>query len=111
MLPPEPALHFALLFLVAVRAVLARSAARLRLDLPAAAEDFFRACGRNLWRFIRLMIVAGIVMGVVAGALFALHGMLEKKAERARMNCSCPMCSLRGLRSDLSGDGGAAHLV
>ncbi|MGA2746876.1 MAG: hypothetical protein ABSE44_19420, partial [Candidatus Sulfotelmatobacter sp.] len=23
-------------------------------------EDFFRACGRNLWRFIRLMFVAGI---------------------------------------------------
>src|SRR5580704_17888533 len=28
-------------------------------------EDFLRACGRNLWRFIRVMIVAGIVMGIV----------------------------------------------
>src|SRR3984957_4641482 len=43
-------------------------------------EDFFRACGRNLWRFIRLMIVAGIVMGAVAGALFGIQGVLEKKA-------------------------------
>ena len=25
-------------------------------------EEFFRACGRNLWRFVRLMIVAGIVI-------------------------------------------------
>ena len=44
-------------------------------------EEFFRACGRNLWRFIRLMIVAGLVMGIVAGALFALQGMLGKKAD------------------------------
>jgi len=43
-------------------------------------EDFFRACGRNLWRFIRLMIVAGIVMGAVAAALFGVHGVLERKA-------------------------------
>lgn len=43
-------------------------------------EDFFRACGRNLWRFIRLMIVAGIVMGIIAGALFGLNGVIVKKA-------------------------------
>lgn len=43
-------------------------------------EDFFRACGRNLWRFIRLMIVAGIVMGIYAGVLFALNAFLVKKA-------------------------------
>lgn len=43
-------------------------------------EDFFRACGRNLWRFIRLMIVAGIVMGVVAAALFGIQGVLVKAA-------------------------------
>jgi type III secretory pathway component EscS len=43
-------------------------------------EDFFRACGRNLWRFIRLMIIAGIVMGIVAGILFALNGAIAKKA-------------------------------
>jgi len=44
-------------------------------------EDFFRACGRNLWRFIRLMIVAGIVMGIIAGLLFAANGAIAKKAE------------------------------
>src|SRR5580658_9024137 len=43
-------------------------------------EDFFRACGRNLWRFIRLMIVAGIVLGIFAGALFAINGAVVKKA-------------------------------
>jgi hypothetical protein len=44
-------------------------------------EDFFRTSGQNLWRFIRLMIVAGVLMGIVAGALFGLQGALVKKAE------------------------------
>jgi hypothetical protein len=46
-------------------------------------EDFFRACGRNLWRFIRLMIFAGIVMGVIAGLLFAANGAIGTKAEES----------------------------
>ncbi len=46
-------------------------------------DDFFRACGRNLWRFIRLMIVAGIVIGAVASALFALQGVIVKAAEES----------------------------
>jgi hypothetical protein len=43
-------------------------------------DEFFRACGRNLWRFIRLLIVAGIVMGIVCGILFGIQGALVKKA-------------------------------
>jgi hypothetical protein len=43
-------------------------------------DEFFRACGRNLWRYIRLLIVAGIVMGIVAGILFGIQGALVKKA-------------------------------
>ncbi len=46
-------------------------------------EDFFLACGRNLWRFIRVMIVAAIVMGVVAGVLFAANGAIGSKAEES----------------------------
>jgi hypothetical protein len=75
-----PALHFALLFFFAtvlfLPGVLQGYASTYRLP----REDFFRACGRDLWRFIRLIIVAGIVMGAVAAALFGLHGVLERKA-------------------------------
>src|SRR5258708_13208204 len=46
-------------------------------------EAFFRTCGRNLWRFIRLMIVAGIVMGIAAGVLFFLQGVLVKMAAKS----------------------------
>ncbi len=73
-------LHFALLFFFVTAlfmpGVLQGYASTYRLP----RDDFFRACGRNLWRFIRLLIVAGIVMGAVAAALFGLLGMLEKKA-------------------------------
>ncbi len=42
--------------------------------------DFFRACGRNLWRFIWLLLIAGIVMGIVTGILFGINGVISKKA-------------------------------
>ena len=75
-----PALHFALLFFFAtvlfLPGVLQGYASTYRLP----REDFFRTCGRNLWRFIRLIIVAGIVMVAIAAALFGLHGVLERKA-------------------------------
>jgi hypothetical protein len=43
-------------------------------------EDFFRVCGRNLWRFVRLLVVAGVVMGIVAVVLFLINGAMVKKA-------------------------------
>ncbi len=60
-------------------------------------EDFFRACGRNLWRFVRLMIVAGIVMGAVATALFGLHGVLERQAAESANQLLLPEVRLAGL--------------
>src|SRR5205807_3793758 len=43
-------------------------------------EDFFRACGRNLWRFIRLMIVAGIVFLIATLVLFGIRAPVLKMA-------------------------------
>ena len=60
-------------------------------------EDFFRACGRNLWRFIRLMFIAGIVMGIATGALFALHGALEHKATESTNELLLPEVRFTGL--------------
>src|ERR1700691_3536147 len=75
-----PAIYFAVLFFFATAlflpGVLQAYASTYRLP----REDFFRACGRNLWRFIRLMIVAGIVMGIVAWALFGIRAPLLKAA-------------------------------
>jgi hypothetical protein len=46
-------------------------------------EEFFRACGRNLWRFVRILIIAAIVMGIIAGLLFAANDAIGKKANES----------------------------
>ena len=75
-----PAMCFALLFMLTIAlflpGVLQGYASTYRLP----REDFFRICGHNLWRFIRLTIVAGIVMGIATGVLFGINGALVKKA-------------------------------
>jgi hypothetical protein len=75
-----PALHFIFMFFFATAlflpGVLQGYASTYRLP----REEFFRSCGRNLWRFIRLLILAGIVMGIVAAILFGIQGALVKKA-------------------------------
>jgi hypothetical protein len=92
-----PAMLFALLFMVAnamfLPGVLQGYASTYRLP----REDFFRACGRNLWRFIRLLFVAGIVMIPLASALFGLHGVLEKKAAESTNELLLPEERLAGL--------------
>jgi len=44
-------------------------------------EDFFRACGKNLWRFVRLTILFAIVAGIVAGILGGIESALAKVAD------------------------------
>lgn len=75
-----PALYFAFLFFLATALFLPGVFQGYASSYRLPREDFFRACGRNLWRFIRLMIVAGIVMGILTGVLFAINGALVKKA-------------------------------
>ena len=75
-----PAVGFAALFFVATALFMPGIFAGYASSYRLPRDDFFRACGRNLWRFIRLMIMAAIVMGIVAGILFAINGALAKKA-------------------------------
>src|SRR6202167_6774525 len=91
------ALHFALFFLLATALFLPGVFQGYASTYRLPREDFFRACGRNLWRFIRLMIVAGIVMGAVAAALFGLHGVLEKKAAESTNELLLPEVRFAGL--------------
>ena len=92
-----PSLHFAVLFLfltmLFLPGVLQGYASTYRLP----REDFFRACGWNFWRFIRLMIVAGVVMGLEAGVLFGLYGLLEKQTAKSTNELLLPEVRLAGL--------------
>jgi hypothetical protein len=75
-----PASYFVFLFFLATALFLPGVFAGYASTYRLPREDFFRACGRNLWRYIRLLIVAGIVMGIATGVLFGIHGWLEDKA-------------------------------
>src|ERR1700722_12150528 len=75
-----PALFFVFVFFVATALLLPGIFQAYSSNYRLPRDEFFRACGRNLWRFIRLLIVAGIVMGIVAGILFGIQGALVKKA-------------------------------
>jgi hypothetical protein len=78
-----PALYFAFTFFLATALFLPGIFSGYASNYRLPREEFFRACGRNVWRFIRIMIVAGIVMGIVAGLLFAANGALVKKADES----------------------------
>src|SRR5215470_16157950 len=75
-----PAGYFAFVFFLFTAIFLPGVFAGYASSYRLPREDFFRACGRNLWRFIRLMIIAAIVMGIFAGILFNLNGVIVKKA-------------------------------
>jgi hypothetical protein len=75
-----PSMYFAFLFFMATAIFLPGVLLGYSSTYRLPREEFFRSCGRNLWRFIRLMIVAGIVMGIFSGILFGINGALVKKA-------------------------------
>lgn len=75
-----PALYGAIVFFLATTLFLPGVFQGYAATYRLPREDFFRACGRNLWRFIRLLIIAGIVFAIVAGILFAINGGIVKKA-------------------------------
>jgi len=75
-----PGLYFAFTFFLATALLLPGIFSGYASNYRLPREEFFRACGRNLWRFIRIMVVAGIVMGIVAGLLFMANGAIVKKA-------------------------------
>ena len=78
-----PALYFAFTFFLATALFMPGIFAGYASNYRLPREEFFRACGRNLWRFIRIMIVAAVVMGIVAGLLFAANGAFVKKADES----------------------------
>jgi hypothetical protein len=75
-----PSMYFAFLFFMATAIFLPGVILGYSSTYRLPREEFFRSCGRNLWRFIRLMIVAAIVMGIFSGILFGINGALVKKA-------------------------------
>jgi hypothetical protein len=92
-----PAIFFALVFMFATALFLPGVFQGFASTYRLPREDFFRACGRNLWRYIRLLLVAGTVMLIATIALFSLHGLLEKKAAESTNELLLPEVQFAGL--------------
>lgn len=78
--PVVPALDFAFVFFVFTVLLLPGVFQGYASTYRLPRDQFFRACGRNLWRFVRLLLIAGIVMVILTIALFGIEGALAKKA-------------------------------
>jgi hypothetical protein len=75
-----PAMHFAVLYFLVTALFMPGVLQGYSSTYRLPRDEFFHACGRNLWRFVRLMIVAVIVVGILSAALFGLRGALMDKA-------------------------------
>jgi hypothetical protein len=66
----HPAMMFAVVFFLANLLFMPGVLLGYASDHGLPRDEFFRACGRNLWRFVRLFVFFTIVAGSIAGILF-----------------------------------------
>jgi hypothetical protein len=78
--PTKAAAHFAFVFFFATLLFLPGVLEAYTNEGRLSRDEFFRVCGRNLWRFIRIFVIFAIVAGVIAAALFSAERALVKAA-------------------------------
>jgi len=81
--PTKVAAHFAFVFFFATLLFLPGVMEAYTNEGRLSRDEFFRVCGRNLWRFIRVFILFAILGGAVAGALFSAEHALVKLAGKS----------------------------
>ncbi len=65
-----PAMIFAFLFFLASLLFMPGVLLGYASDHRISRDEFYRACGRNVWRFVRLFVFFTVIAGIVAGILF-----------------------------------------
>ncbi len=71
-----PGLALALLFFLASLLFMPGVLLGFSSDHRIPREQFFRACGRNLCRFVRLFLIFVLIAGILGGVLFTVEGTL-----------------------------------
>ena len=78
----HPAMMFAVVFFLASLLFMPGVLLGYASDHRLPRDEFYRACGRNVWRFVRLFlcftIIAGVIAGILFGALNALIAAVDK---------------------------------
>jgi len=78
----HPAMMYAVVFFLASLLFMPGVLLAYASDHGLPRDEFYRACGRNVWRFVRLFlcftIIAGVIAGILFGALNALVAAVDK---------------------------------
>jgi hypothetical protein len=77
------AFYFAFLFALASLVLMPGVFRQYTSEYRVSKEEFFRTCGRNLWRYVRLTLVYALIMLPLSGILFGIHYGLGKAAEKS----------------------------
>jgi hypothetical protein len=74
----HPAMMFAVVFFLASLLFMPGVLLGYASDHRLPRDEFYRACGRNVWRFVRLFLFFTVIAGVIAGILFpALNALVD----------------------------------
>jgi hypothetical protein len=73
-----PAMMFAGVFFLASLVFMPGVFLGYASDHRLPRDEFYRACGRNVWRFLRLSVFFAVIAGIIAGILFpALKALVD----------------------------------
>lgn len=78
----HPAMMFAVVFFLASLVFMPGVLLGYASDHRLPRDEFFRACGRNVWRFVWLFVFFAIITGVVGGILFGALNALVMVADK-----------------------------
>jgi hypothetical protein len=78
----HPAMMFAVVFFLASLLFMPGVLLGYASDHRLPGDEFYRACGRNVWRFVRLFLFFTVIAGMVAGILFGALNALINAADK-----------------------------
>ncbi|MGA8490439.1 MAG: hypothetical protein WB711_08470 [Terriglobales bacterium] len=78
----HPAMMFAVIFFLASLVFMPGVLLGYASDHRLPRDEFFRACGRNVWRFVRLFVLFALIAGIVGGILFGGLNALANAADK-----------------------------
>lgn len=77
-----PAMLFSVLFFVVSLLFMPGVLLGYASDHRLPRDEFYRACGRNVWRFVRLSLFFTVIAGPLAGILFGVQNALVNAADK-----------------------------
>jgi hypothetical protein len=78
-----PSYFLAGLFAVATLLLMPGVLRQYTSEYRVSRDEFFRTCGRNLWRYVRLVLFYAVIALPIAGILFGIRNYLQDTAEKS----------------------------